>query len=105
MGLERFSVKNRSNLYVFRETHNGNVVYLRLFANTPQALKEFKDAKKQPIPPPHSRNNSHVLLAVYGVEKPSDEITELLKNVLEKKLHARILNEIQGLLLKVSLIK
>lgn len=103
-GLERFSVKNRTNLYVFREQKTENVVYLRLFPNDPKILEQFNKFpyRNRPDPPPDSRPHSHVLLAVHGVEKPSDEITELLLNVLEKKLNARILKEIQDVLVKVT---
>ena len=53
-----------------------------------------------PKPPPDARRFSHVLLAVYGVEQPSEEITVLLRKMLEKRLDIRALNEIQDLLLK-----
>jgi hypothetical protein len=91
-------------MFVFREQETQNVVYLCLFPNDPEILKQFKEPpyKTQPEPPPDSRLYTHVLLAVHGVEKPSNEITKLLRNMLEKKLNARILQEIQDVLAKVS---
>lgn len=79
-------------------------MYLRLFSNDSTTMEQFKKFPYNscPEPPSDSRQYSHVLLAVHGVEKPSDEITELLKNLLEKKLNSRILSEIQDVLLKVT---
>ncbi|KAI6184934.1 Protein SZT2 [Aphelenchoides bicaudatus] len=103
LGLERFAVRNRTNLYVFREQSTQNVVYLRLFPNDSRILdQQFKESpyKSCPEPPSGSRLYSHVLLAVHGIEKPTDEITTLLKDLLVRKLNSRILQEIQDVLSK-----
>ncbi|KAI6221740.1 Protein SZT2 [Aphelenchoides besseyi] len=102
LALERFAVKNRQNLYVFREQKVDNVVYLRLYANEPETFRVFTlpPYTQSPSMPANSRPHSHVLLAVHGVEKPSDEITDLLRKMLERRLDTRTLTEIQDLLLK-----
>lgn len=77
----------------------------RLFTYDPQNFVELQTAtngnrQPPPTPPADARRFSHVLLAVYGVEQPSDEITDLMCKMLEKRLDMRSLGEIQDLLLK-----
>lgn len=43
-GLESLAVRNRSNLYVYRE-HNGNVVYMRLHGTEQHILSNIPGEK------------------------------------------------------------
>ncbi|CAD5216067.1 unnamed protein product [Bursaphelenchus xylophilus] len=107
MGLELFAVRNRPNLYVFKEA-NGNVIYMRIFSCDEQQLgQEFKDTPgdKQPKMPGRSRPGSHVLWAIYGIKEPSPEVTEQMREMLQKKLDMKTLEEIQNVLLKNAQVR
>jgi hypothetical protein len=104
MGLERFSVKNRPNLYVFQENFTGNIVYIRLFSNDAAGMEKLKESPYKNHPePPDSLPFSCVLLVVHGVEKPSTDVSESLISMLEKKLNSKTQTEIQDILFKVGI--
>ncbi len=85
--LHPFSVANRKNTFVYRE-QSGNVFYLRLSEST------------------HTRTKSSCLvLRVYGMTAPSQEITLQLYQLLENKVVAITLAIISNLLIRNPLLK
>jgi hypothetical protein len=104
LGLEGLAVRNRSNMYVYKE-QNGNVVYMRLhcteesvLANIPANGGPWEEEVRQHCP-------QCILLAVHGVRSPGEEITVQLRSVLQRRLNSRTLEEIQNALLKNAHIR
>lgn len=48
---------------------------------------------------------SCILLSVHGVRPPGEEITEQLRNVLQRRLNSKTLEEIQNALMKNAQIR
>jgi hypothetical protein len=103
-GLEVLAVKNRSNLYVFKES-NGNIVYIRLhsteetiFANIPHSSPSWIEEVRQNV-------TNAILLSVHGVNAPGEEVTESLMGVIKQKLNIKTLEEIQTAILKNAQIR
>lgn len=61
-------------------------------------FKQWKEEVTQNI-------SNSILLSVHGVTPPGEEITVQLKNVLQRRLNLRTLEEIQNALLKNSQIR
>uniref|UniRef100_A0A183C3E2 SH2 domain-containing protein n=1 Tax=Globodera pallida TaxID=36090 RepID=A0A183C3E2_GLOPA len=105
LGLEGLAVRNRSNMYVYKE-RNGNVVYLRLHATEESILGNIPGGNcsdwEEEV---RKRSHNCILLAVHGVRPPGEEITEQLMNVLQRRLNSRTLEEIQNALLKNAHIR
>ena len=103
LGLEGLAVRNRSNMYVYKE-QNGNVVYMRLHCTEESVLANipgpriWEEEVRQHCP--HS-----ILLAVHGVRPPGEEITVQLRSVLQRRLNSRTLEEIPTALLKNAHIR
>ncbi|CAD5211766.1 unnamed protein product [Bursaphelenchus okinawaensis] len=107
MGLEQFAVRNRPNMYVYKE-QNGNVIYMKIFScDESQLSSEFENvtADKRPQMPLRSRPGSHVLWAVYGIQNPSQDVAEGMRDMLQKKLDTKTLEEIQNVLSKNAQVR
>lgn len=102
--LEKFSVRNRNNLYVFKES-SGNVAYMRIFSNEESIVSNIINKSKEWRDEVRSKIGSYILLAVFGVRPPGDEISVRLRDVLQKRLDISTLEEVQRALLKNSQIR
>ncbi|WKX97226.1 hypothetical protein Q1695_013136 [Nippostrongylus brasiliensis] len=109
MSLERFAIRNRPNTYVVRES-DGNVSYMQLHTS-PETfnaslkrnrmnVKKRKEAKSEKVE--IERFKSNVLLAVYGVSSPGQEICEVLSDCLQKRLDQVTLSHLIDTLAKNS---
>ncbi|XGW11349.1 hypothetical protein V3C99_012672 [Haemonchus contortus] len=103
MSLERFSIRNRPNTYVVRES-NGSVSYMQLHTSIETfnaSLKRHRiNVKKRKETKEVERFKTHVLLAVYGVDHPGREICEVLSDCLQKRLDQVILSQLIDTLAK-----
>ena len=98
-GLENISIRNRKNVYVFRES-TGNIFYMYLFATADSANKIITDTSEEWKSEVESKIKDNILFAVFGIYPPSEEITIQYANVLQKKLDLKLLDELQKAILK-----
>ncbi|VDM65124.1 unnamed protein product, partial [Strongylus vulgaris] len=101
--LEQFAIRNIPNTYVVRES-NGNVSYMQLHTSVETfgaSLKMNKiTVKKKKVAEEAEKFKNHILLAVYGVDKPGHEICEVLSECLQKRLNQVTLNQLIDTLAK-----
>ncbi|KAH7723174.1 hypothetical protein AAVH_09190 [Aphelenchoides avenae] len=103
-GLAMLAVRNRSNMYVFREK-SGNVVYMRLHATEASITRNIQKTSQKWREEVQQNVGNSVLLSVHGVQPPGEEITVELTSVLQRRLNQRTLEEIQTALLKNAHIR
>lgn len=92
-----FNVKNRKNLYVFKEK-DGNVVYIYLFSNAELAIRTINNPKMESEIRQKMKNS--ILFAVFGIKNPGEAITNELITRLQRKLDNRVMEELQLTILK-----
>ncbi|KJH51322.1 hypothetical protein DICVIV_02525 [Dictyocaulus viviparus] len=105
MSLEQFVIRNIPNTYVVRES-DGNVSYMQLHTSIETFNASLKrnriNVRKRRDSKEFEYFKSHVLLAVYGVNRPGQEVCEMLKECLQKRLDQVTLNHLIDTLAKNS---
>ncbi|ETN86036.1 hypothetical protein NECAME_06111 [Necator americanus] len=103
ISLEQFAIRNIPNTYVVRES-GGTVSYMQLHTSVETFKASLKvnriTTKKRKQADETERFKTHVLLAIYGVEKPGHEICEVLNDCLRKRLDQVTLNHLIDTLTK-----
>uniref|UniRef100_A0A914VJL8 Uncharacterized protein n=1 Tax=Plectus sambesii TaxID=2011161 RepID=A0A914VJL8_9BILA len=98
MWLEQLAVRNRENLFVFRE-HSGHVFYLRLHASLESAEQGGVNLTALLSPGAIKSNFNHsILLAVHGLTEPGEEICVKMRDELQRRLDAAVLDELVAML-------
>ncbi|VDO73333.1 unnamed protein product [Heligmosomoides polygyrus] len=103
MSLERFAIRNRPNTYVVRES-DGSVSYMQLHTSMETFNASLKrnriNVRKRKEAREEELFKTNILLAVYGVDKPGQEICEVLNDCLQKRLDQVTLNHLIDTLAK-----
>lgn len=84
---------------MFKES-TGNVVYMRLFSSEESINVNINIKDRNWREEVRSKIGSYILLAVFGVRAPSEEISVRLRDVLQKRLDIITLEEVQKVLQK-----
>ncbi|KAE9551261.1 hypothetical protein FO519_005518 [Halicephalobus sp. NKZ332] len=103
-GLENLAVKNRKNVYVFKEK-DGNVVYIYLFADAQTAINTSKITSENEVNEIKKKMKKNILLMVFGIKEPGEEVKTNVVNMLQKKLDGKVMEELQEALLKNPQLK
>ncbi|KAK0394737.1 hypothetical protein QR680_000909 [Steinernema hermaphroditum] len=94
MGLQQLAVLNRKNLFVFLDDA-GNFHYLRLHTHSKSYLETSpSSSSKEWLIENISRFRTSILLCVYGVNEPTEQITVCLRDVLQKRLDQCVMEAI-----------
>uniref|UniRef100_A0A914YMZ8 Uncharacterized protein n=1 Tax=Panagrolaimus superbus TaxID=310955 RepID=A0A914YMZ8_9BILA len=98
-GLENIGIRNRKNVYIFKES-NGNILYFYLFATADSVAKVIPDNSEEWQKEVNANIQNNVLFAVFGIHFPSDEVTVQYANMLQKRIDLKLLDELQKSILK-----
>ncbi|KAE9416776.1 hypothetical protein Angca_005931, partial [Angiostrongylus cantonensis] len=105
MSLEQFAIRNIPNTYVVRES-DGNVSYMQLHTSIDTFNASLKrnriTVRKKRDTRESEYFKTHLLLAVYGVNRPGMEICEVLRECLQKRLDQVTLSHMIDILAKNS---
>jgi len=97
--LDQLAVRNRDNMFVFRETSNArNVFYLRLHSSI-ESMHEhdriIDNDRSLTSDEIRTTNSAHILLfTVHGIDAPTDEICVQMRAQLQRRLDAAVLDEL-----------
>uniref|UniRef100_A0A915AZD3 Protein SZT2 n=1 Tax=Parascaris univalens TaxID=6257 RepID=A0A915AZD3_PARUN len=99
-GIERFAVRNRRNLYVFREEGSANVFYLRLHVTEDSVHESARDpSQKQWMTQMSEMMQNNILLTVHGVRQPGADLQAIIE-AMQKRIDVKVLDEITSALQK-----
>ncbi|KHN85310.1 Protein SZT2, partial [Toxocara canis] len=99
-GIERFAVRNRRNLYVFREEENANVFYMRLHMTEDSIRENARDpSQSQWMNNLGEMMRNNILLTVHGVRQPGSDLKAIIE-AMQKRIDVKVLDEITSTLQK-----
>uniref|UniRef100_A0A7E4VP94 VWFA domain-containing protein n=1 Tax=Panagrellus redivivus TaxID=6233 RepID=A0A7E4VP94_PANRE len=97
--LENLQLLNRKNVYKVKDEH-GNIFYMSLFNDLASVQNAMPTENEKFIEEVKQRIESSVVLVIFGIATPSTDITQQLMKQLQKRLDARVLEELQSAVYK-----